>query len=162
MNICYNCFKPCHFVCARCGDAEYCGRDCQAEHWKKTHRNFCRQRRTPAVCRKFSARSAVYLARPLKCRAQNNGTCGAPLTEVDFPVCMHADPSLRWGASRQLPLARTPMRLSDYELMGKLKLLGEGSLIFAKILLKFAKVRSAESRAASASKPTDVRPGRWR
>ena len=47
--ICFNCFTTCSpgtgdkkfNGCSRCKAAWYCGKGCQVEHWKKSHKNIC-------------------------------------------------------------------------------------------------------------------------
>lgn len=48
---CNNCSKSLaigqYFKCSRCGVYVYCGRECQATHWKKGHRGACQQSKKP-------------------------------------------------------------------------------------------------------------------
>ncbi len=46
--VCWNCFKPekdsvCLKKCTQCGQALYCSRDCQKDHWKANHGKFCKK-----------------------------------------------------------------------------------------------------------------------
>jgi hypothetical protein len=44
--VCSSCSKPLHMprplVCSVCKGAHYCGRSCQARHWKAVHKRKCK------------------------------------------------------------------------------------------------------------------------